>query len=434
MYFSQVINNRVNFVSVQREFRPNEGDDDYATIPEVTLAGDFVIEFDLLTDTQNQSTCLALYTSDTSEYIYIQVLSSSKIKISSDGFTPGNGLISVNNGVINKIKVVLSGSQFSVFVNGLIDYSVNHTNPSKLGKTYSVLINAAKQSLPSVPFDYLSGILANLKIYDNGTLVRNYPINDGKNILANVATALGSELDGLTYALTTAIGGVASVVLSSLSVIGKTYLVEVSYSGVVGDASVRIGGFSGPSFTGTGTIEFIATATTAVNDILGALTGVTSGSVTVSIKEAEGYGTVINGNADDWGLFDRQADGDWEGVDVISQPINLNSDWVVTANTVIESVNEFSGSSVGGVYYNTTKVGRSYRLTSDISGDIGDLQIKNSAGLGSGTNIVSDVQLGVAITDFVTDDTGVYLRVSTLSPFTTIVINKLRLKEVLKNA
>ena len=37
MYFSQVINNRVNFVSVQREFRTNEGDDDFATHPPIVV-------------------------------------------------------------------------------------------------------------------------------------------------------------------------------------------------------------------------------------------------------------------------------------------------------------------------------------------------------------------------------------------------------------
>ena len=190
---------RATAEAVSRYFRRNEGTTDYASIPEVVLSGDFDIEFDLLTDTQQQSTCLALYTSDTSEYMYIQVLSSGKIKISTSGFTPGNGLISVNNGVINKIKVVLSGSQFSVFVNGLIDYSVNHTNPSKMGKTYSVLINAAKQSLSSSNFDYLAGIIANLKIYDAGTLVRDYPLDEPKGtsvVYDNVAGNNGTIING----------------------------------------------------------------------------------------------------------------------------------------------------------------------------------------------------------------------------------------------
>jgi len=33
----------------------------------------------------------------------------------------------------------------------------------------------------------------------------------------------------------------------------------------------------------------------------------------ISIRRADGYGTIINGNASDWGLFDKQADGDWLG-------------------------------------------------------------------------------------------------------------------------
>ncbi|MGB2265097.1 MAG: hypothetical protein ACPH3C_07915, partial [Glaciecola sp.] len=232
---------------VQREFRTNEGNDDFATIPEVTLSGDFVIEFDCLIADASSANVIIGNSAGISNSIFV---TSNDLSVrDSDGITVFTSGDVFSSNVINNVKVVVVGSIVEIFINGVSEKTGSVTGTFTFDQVY------ARQN-GSIP---MGGILANLKIYDVGTLIRNYPINDGKNILANVATALGNEIDGLTYALTTAIGGVASVVLSSLSVIGKTYLVEVSYSGVVGDASVRIGGFSGPSFTGTGTIEFVAT-------------------------------------------------------------------------------------------------------------------------------------------------------------------------------
>ena len=310
---------------IQREFRTNEGSTDYATIPEVTLSGG-VYRFDFSVVIYGSSTANQVFLGDDhNNNLYFNTYTTT-LSCWVNGveksfqFKLGN----LRDGKLHEVSYVFDGTLLEAFIDG-----------ESLGTEQIVpfvgTVNFRLYSANSVSGSKLNGILANPKIYDNGTLIRDYPINDGKNILANAATALGSELDGLTYALTTAIGGVASVVLSSLSVIGKTYLVEVSYSGVVGDASVRIGGFSSPSFTGTGTIEFVATATTAVNDILGALTGVTSGSVTVSIKEAEGYGTIVNGNDDDWGLFDKQANGDWKGNSLAVPPWDSVDQVLVTA-------------------------------------------------------------------------------------------------------
>ena len=307
---------------IQREFRTNEGSTDYATIPEVTLSGDFVIEFDALWS-ENTLNRVLIGDSHVSAYYFAVNEVDFEVWISGVKYEFPHNASSNDKNVFHTIRYVLSDSSLELLVDG-VSLGVNTITPYT-GNNNFRLFSSSSTSL------IFAGIIANLKIYDAGTLIRDYPINDGKNILANAATALGSELDGLTYALTTAIGGVASVVLTSLSVIGKTYLVEVSYSGVVGDASVRIGGFSGPSFTGTGAIEFVATATTTVNDILGALTGVTSGSVTVSIKEAEGYGTIINGNDDDWGLFDKQANGDWKGNGLAVPPWDSVDQVLVTA-------------------------------------------------------------------------------------------------------
>ena len=319
-----ILANKTLSSAITRYFRRNEGTTDYATIPEVTLAGDFVVEFDAIINNASSLTGQIVIGNSENPTGFIR-FNNGVLQLNT---TTGGGLAVFDN-------IVLADNELTGFTISYVSSTSTLTATSSTGLSQSItftVLSMVVDRIYSKHGKFMSGILANLKIWDNGTLIRDYPINDGKNILANAATALGSELDGLTYALTTAIGGVASVVLSSLSVIGKTYLVEVSYSGVVGDASVRIGGFSGPSFTGTGTIEFVATATTTVNDILGALTGVTSGSVTVSIKEAEGYGTIINGNASDWGLFDKQANGDWLGQELITQsnwenPSSIGSQW-----------------------------------------------------------------------------------------------------------
>mgnify|MGYP000424554464 CR=1 FL=1 len=418
---------------VQREFRTNEGTTDYATIPEVTLAGDFVIEF--LFSVSGAALNETILGQGASFFNYIHVRSDTEINARFNGTVLSFSVPSLGTDLhVASIKTTAGVPMLTL--DG-IDYPEN----TLLSYVGSVVFNVMSQKSGS---EFLSGILANLKIYDAGTLVRNYPINDGKNILANAATALGNEIDGLTYALTTAIGGVASVVLSSLSVIGKTYLVEVSYSGVVGDASVRIGGFSGPSFTGTGTIEFVATATTTVNDILGALTGVTSGSVTVSIKEADGYGTIVNGNDDDWGLFDKQANGDWLG-----QELLFNGDfsqgasgWSGTVDTTIFADNKlyYNGTTNNVIYQNSISNKGEYLVTADIesftrneSTPRPQFQVINNngyqpitsgvAGLGSIYYDVSDAS-----------NPNSYFELGQFGSGAEFVVNSFSVKEVLKNA
>ena len=213
MYFSQVINNRVNFVSVQREFRTNEGSTDYATIPEVTLAGDFVIEFDFLTSSSTNQ--IILGDSHTST-IYLNVSSigfSVYMSGASDIFTFGG--TTPLDGNLHKIKYQMIGTSMEVFVDGEslgVKSVVPYTSP----------VGLRLYSSNSVTNNNLSGILANLKIYDNGTLIRDYPINDNSSTIRDLAN--GQD------------------------------------------------------------------------------------------------GTIINGNAADWGLFDRQANGDWKGNGLIVPP------------------------------------------------------------------------------------------------------------------
>ena len=409
---------------IQREFRTNEGTTDYATIPEVTLAGNFVIELEVLLPSTTGQEMLMSGGADT----YLAVTDTGSVVAKFGGTYAASSATSVRDGLFHKIKASSISSRTIISLDDVEILNIGNAGASNVFHELYRFTNASQ---------YLNGILANLKIYDSGTLVRDYPINDGKNILANVATALGSEIDGLTYALTTAIGGVASVVLSSLSVIGKTYLVEVSYSGVVGDASVRIGGFSGPSFTGTGTIEFIATATTAVNDILGALTGVTSGSVTVSIKEAEGYGTIINGNDDDWGLFDKQANGDWLGQELVVQPINLLNDWANVGGGLIQTASTWNTSATGGIRIASPSWvgGVSVRINAEVYANSSDISVKDSA-TGQGADptiatITANTQMSAEV-DYVTMNGGLYLRSTGETEGNELF--SLSVKEVLKNA
>ena len=51
----------------------------------------------------------------------------------------------------------------------------------------------------------------------------------------------------------------------------------------------------------------------------------------ISFKQADGYGTIINGNANDWGLFDKQANGDWKGNGLAVPPWDSVDQVLVTA-------------------------------------------------------------------------------------------------------
>jgi hypothetical protein len=282
-----------------RYFRRNEGTTDYATIPEVTLVGDFVISADFwiasLTTTQGVVGKASGSSSD-----FIAVLNTSgniRVKISTDSDINFTNL-TASTTIKNTLLVVRTGTNLTVTLNGLSETLVCSTNSLTIDELYSI----------GQGFNF-SGILANLKIWDNGTPIRDYKLNDNSDILANSATVLGGELwNGIAE-----FPADTTITAASGTSAGMVYLTTIS--GLSGSEDFRFSGQSGFESVGNGTFALTAAGSSMQFRSI----GVSESGVAISIRQADGYGTVINGNAEDWGLFTEQAVF-WKGKDLAVPP------------------------------------------------------------------------------------------------------------------
>ena len=93
----------------------------------------------------------------------------------------------VNDGRFHSVIISVSSGVLSIVIDGALDSS------KAIGAGSSVLDSLYKNTFGN----NLSGILANLKIYDNGTLIRDYPLDDNSNILRDKANGQsGTVING----------------------------------------------------------------------------------------------------------------------------------------------------------------------------------------------------------------------------------------------
>jgi len=380
----EVLNNKAGNIS--RYYRRNEATTDYATIPEVTLAGDFVIEFDVLSDNDDNAYMILGNNGGTQNCIFI---TNNDISVRDNSgstvFSNGDYLQPLE---VHSVKITK--------IDGVVEIFIDGVSRGGGASSSSYIFNMLYTRQAGVFI--LPGILANLKIWDNGTLIRDYPLDDNSDILRNRATVLGGELWNGVDAVAV---GTEEVVATTI--VGVDYLVTVS--GLTSGEDLRYAGAGWlPLQDG---VPFVITATSTAF-ILREFSESQS-DITISIRRADGYGTVISGNADDWGLFQQQVTGEWLGQELLSQPFNP-ADWVVanaaTYNGIVNNLHEYTfPASVSQDYVQQSVTnGLNYRATIDsqyISG-IDSLRVKFGATRPfispvSGINVVNELQNG---TDF----------------------------------
>lgn len=325
-----------------RYFRRNEGTTDHATIPEVVLAGDFVISC-LVSKVANTASVLSSFTdSDNKFNMFItaggQLQYSNKVLgISTDRVTTAT----IADNEMTSVEFVRVGTALTI--------SIGDTSEVFTVPVDDVVINTLYQQNGSL---FLSGILANLKIWDNGTLIRDYKLNDNSDILANSAAVLGvNTFDALNLvdnqsthiinqdgSVTASMSGGSVqkgpyVDIATSVGVPEIFTATVDNSQGVTGATIRANAtpFTAPFvFAETvpageiKTLSMLVVPTTAQTrfslssqDSAGIDTEITFSNI--SIRQADGYGTVINGNADDWGLF-KEYPTLWKGQDLTVPP------------------------------------------------------------------------------------------------------------------
>jgi len=151
------------YYNSQRYFSTLDGSN-YFTIPTVTLSGDFEIEFDFST-TDNSVTKLIL--GQALDDDYIALLDTDRIQISINDVSYTINQV-YNDGKLHSIKVTRVGTTVTTYFDGVsIDTQTDSNN--------FIIEEIGSYKSGTVTF---SGVIANVKITDAGTLIRNYPIDE----------------------------------------------------------------------------------------------------------------------------------------------------------------------------------------------------------------------------------------------------------------
>lgn len=442
---------------VQRSFRRNEGTTDYATIPEVTLAGDFVIEFDFLSSDDpllGQKTLIS--GSEVGSSNITVDIKDNELRFfcynSSGTLQQIASAVGVfYDGKIYRVGVSLSGTTANISINGIsvasaVWSSFDSANVSQLHRTANNT-------------NHLSGILANLKIWDNGTLIRDYPLDDNSDILRNRAAALGPELlnssnwtDGSTGSATATIDVNGEFTLTRIDVsnvgrldqiitteVGKQYMFTVTRTSA-DNFAMRVGTSLGGadiadknlvlSAPQASTVVFTATtATTYINFRSTTNNGTSTGRM-ASIRQADGYGTVINGNASDWGLFQQQATGEWLGQELWDNSASIffgsqEQSTIDNGSYTVATTGNGTGIQNGSI---TQLAGRDYFVSLNVT-DISSGNINYS-------DFTSNIAQSLGVNSFTvspTADRTIYIK-RQAAELTSVSFDSVSIKEVLNVA
>lgn len=346
----------------------------YYTIPEITLAGDFEIELDFYITSLSSFNMLLTSTSNSGEYI---------------GINPAGDIIYASDGAFNNMGSVVVNQYYTLTLSrssGAVSGNLSGTSLAGFSNATTLQYgNIGRRGVGTVL--YFNGIISNVRIKDNGTLVRSYDIDEDwvdSNVLVNDAAVLGGELvvngdfsdgvngwasastltsnlleiNGELQVTTTANFGRA--IQSISTVIGETYIVSVDVYPQDGDtAVVQIsnlstgGGAGAPVPAQTTAIDktlgfaFTATNTTTYIAVGSALAGIGNVNVfdNISIRQADGYGTAVNiTDADAFHV--TQDAGDWLGDELVVNGgfDNGTTGWVVSNVSSVNGVATFSAS------------------------------------------------------------------------------------------
>lgn len=191
MALREVLNNKKGKAS--RYFRINEASNDYATIPPVSLSGDFSGSVEFSTTTTTQSSMLSGSASGVSSVVLDITISGSVRLFAFNSLGALQGIaIAVgvfNDGVVRIASFSLVGTTATISVDGGTPATVQWLTMDGLDIRH--LYRTADGTRK------FFGILANLKIYDNSALVRDYPIDDGlSDLREKVSGQNGSVING----------------------------------------------------------------------------------------------------------------------------------------------------------------------------------------------------------------------------------------------
>jgi hypothetical protein len=178
-------------IRLSRYFRRNEGTTDYATIPNAQLSGDVVIEFDIFAPAQDDNNAIS-FRNDTSLNTFGIASgrdingTSAKLRLftSAVPVIDATSTMDVFDSIFHKIRFEFTDSTNSCRV--LVD-GVEGISPRTLGYDFSQndVITLWRDVTTG---DEMNGIIANVKFFEGGVLVRDYPVGDNSSNLKELVS------------------------------------------------------------------------------------------------------------------------------------------------------------------------------------------------------------------------------------------------------
>lgn len=341
----------------------------------VSLSSDFEIEFTHLIKTTNSRAALG-QAANNDNIIYTDS-GSLKLRVNSGSFYSfGTSPATLNDEKLHTTIVKRVGTSITATTDGLA-HSASITNSDTL--TLDVIMRFASV--------YSDGILTDLKITDNGTLIVDCPLNEGPSIpyFANRAATLGSELwsfgeitvDGSTAQYATIAGS-----YNQILPIDSSFEVNVSWTNLTGRLILLVGDDSTSTdnvTNNTGSLSYIASSSGSQRLVLqeASSLGSTADVVTVSVKEipaATPYITKENIADTQTVLYDQVSDG-WTGPNLwtFGEALDVN---ITTSGTTIIGVS--SGASITqGTTYRTEGISNLNNTVQLLLADQADLNIQS---------------------------------------------------------
>jgi len=159
-----------------RYFNFFDGVQEYVQLAQpVTLSGDFEIEFDALSRSASAPNMVLGNSADNNNNGIFINANDVFARDSTGNTTFTDGDVFTSN-ILRHVRIVKIGTSVTIFVNGSQSGSGTSSAPFVLD-----LLCARKSIVEFV----LDGIIANVRITDNGTLIHNWSINDNSNVIAD---------------------------------------------------------------------------------------------------------------------------------------------------------------------------------------------------------------------------------------------------------
>ncbi|CAA0365722.1 hypothetical protein ALT721_800059 [Alteromonas alvinellae] len=141
-------------------------------------------------------TIACFYTADFTDIFGLSLDSGAFPKLFTNGNTPNKGTSQLNDGALHSMRLNLNRvtGRFSVYVDGLFEYSGVHADVASIATNYNICVGARYgYTGDGVTDQFFSGNISNVKVYSGNDLVFDAPI-DGK-YLGSINDVLESVSD-----------------------------------------------------------------------------------------------------------------------------------------------------------------------------------------------------------------------------------------------